>query len=373
MEKFNLPDNVVFKIYEDNKGRIWFFSHTGKLAYFYKEAIYPYKYNDRISQNFNTIVITNGYVTDDDEIVINDTRRNIRISRDGVISSSPFMTQHIKDSTCFQITAIAGSPNRYFAQITQGNEYALGWVVVTLNINGINRIFRVPGFQTFPQQFSCVSGDGKSFFLYFERNLIKLNLDGTSKRVLLPANINCLEIDNDNLWAGLVKSGAVLLDMQLNILSREPALPEKSVTSIRKDYEGGIWFSTLEKGVFYLKNSQVKHLTGDTSLNRNTFSVFTENDGSLLFGNKDGVFRLSGQHVDPVLQRKHVRIYEILTDNQRNLFVMGSLEIRNCLFGELAHISDKYFDKAFLLYSNAEGIAMGGNKFLLSSYYGTVY
>ena len=46
----NLPDNVVFKIREDNKGRVWFFSHTGKLAYYFNEKLYPFIYNDSITK-----------------------------------------------------------------------------------------------------------------------------------------------------------------------------------------------------------------------------------------------------------------------------------------------------------------------------------
>ena len=55
MESFDLPDNVIFKISEDSKGRIWFFSHTGRLAYFFNGTIYPYKYNDKIIETIKTI------------------------------------------------------------------------------------------------------------------------------------------------------------------------------------------------------------------------------------------------------------------------------------------------------------------------------
>ena len=58
MEHFNLPDNVVFKIREDNKGRIWFFSLTGQLAYFFKESIHPFKYNDSIRKNIKDILFS---------------------------------------------------------------------------------------------------------------------------------------------------------------------------------------------------------------------------------------------------------------------------------------------------------------------------
>ena len=71
MEFFDLPDNVVFKIFEDSKGRIWFFSLTCKLAYFYKGSIHIYKYNNSIAKAFKSLIITNAWVNNDDEIIIN--------------------------------------------------------------------------------------------------------------------------------------------------------------------------------------------------------------------------------------------------------------------------------------------------------------
>src|SRR5882757_5158187 len=67
----NLPDNVIFKIREDKRGRVWFFSHSGRLAYFKDEKIYPFKYNDNIIKNIEKITITDAYINDSDELIIN--------------------------------------------------------------------------------------------------------------------------------------------------------------------------------------------------------------------------------------------------------------------------------------------------------------
>ena len=91
MENFDLPDNVVFKIREDSKGRIWFFSHTGRLAYFFNGSIYPYKYNDSISKIIKNIIITDAYVDSNDNIILNSSLlHNYRISKYGLIEKFNF-------------------------------------------------------------------------------------------------------------------------------------------------------------------------------------------------------------------------------------------------------------------------------------------
>jgi ligand-binding sensor domain-containing protein len=66
-EVFNLElglvDPVVFGLHEDQMGRIWFRSFTGKLAYFYNEKIVPYRYNDSI-QKFTKNAVISGLTYD---------------------------------------------------------------------------------------------------------------------------------------------------------------------------------------------------------------------------------------------------------------------------------------------------------------------
>ena len=40
-----LPDNTVFEIYEDKKGRIWFVTLTNKLFYYEQNRMHLYEYN----------------------------------------------------------------------------------------------------------------------------------------------------------------------------------------------------------------------------------------------------------------------------------------------------------------------------------------
>src|SRR6056297_2053977 len=47
-----LPDNTIFEIYEDYKGRIWFLSFSMRLSYYYNDTIHTYEHNDVINDHF---------------------------------------------------------------------------------------------------------------------------------------------------------------------------------------------------------------------------------------------------------------------------------------------------------------------------------
>jgi hypothetical protein len=369
MEKFELPDNVVFKIYEDSKGRIWFFSHTGKLAYFFKERIYAYRYNDNIIKALKTVIISNAYVNDNDEIIINSAFRNVKISAQGVITTYPY--ENLKsDSTVFSISPTGNNNNQFFAQVNTANYEYLRYVSIKLKISGTIISYTFPGISEAFSQYGCVTENANNFFFFFGKNLIKLNADGSYKKISFSGIISCIEIDKQNIWVGLIKNGAILLDTGLNVVYKDPTLINKSVTSIRKDYEGGTWFSTLEKGIFYLKNSGIKHLTGDSSINQPVFRLFKTSDSSLLFGNKDGVFRFSKGHIYPVTLQKYSQITDIFEDGYKNVFILGNKEIRKCGLGEYVKIKDVYFKKCFFLYSASERAILTENKYLVNSYSG---
>jgi ligand-binding sensor domain-containing protein len=368
MERFDLPDNVVFKIYEDSKGRIWFFSHTGKLSYFYKERIYAYKYNDNITKALKTIIISNAYVNDEDEIIINAAYHNIRISAKGVITTN-FYDQH-KDSNSFTITPINNDAKQFFAQLNQVNYWEQSTVYINLRVRDTLITYKIPFLPGSNSQYSCITNNGKDFYFFYGKNLVKLNENGTYKNIYLPAVITSLEIDKEGIWAGFIKYGAALLDTGLNVLYNDPTLKDKSVTSIRKDYEGGIWFSTLEKGVFYLKNPLIKHFIGHKTLTHPVFRMFKTGDSSLLFTNSTGIFRLKNDHVFTVLAGSYDKITDMFIDDNKNILIAGIHYTKFCQAGEYVKTHDANYRKAFFFSSNSEIITVQKNNYAVNSYAG---
>jgi len=65
-----LPSNTVFNIIEDHRGRIWFAMHSGELAYFDNDSIYPYQYNDKLKEQFKSLFKNSFYIDVQDNVYL---------------------------------------------------------------------------------------------------------------------------------------------------------------------------------------------------------------------------------------------------------------------------------------------------------------
>ena len=114
IDKYSLTDNIVFKIKEDKFGRIWFFTQTGRLSYFFNEKIFNYKYNDSIAKYIKTILITDAFISNDGEIQINSIGGfNYNITNKGIITKKSYQPLHRFEALKFEII---NSNNNYFSR-----------------------------------------------------------------------------------------------------------------------------------------------------------------------------------------------------------------------------------------------------------------
>ena len=331
MEHFDLPDNVVFKIREDNKGRIWFFSHTGRLAYFFNGIIYPYKYNDIVTASIKDILIIDAYVKDNDEIIIAGTYNNYAISGSGVITKTNNGYGKSTDSIAFHISEI--NPGRYFTQQLYFNMNETDTTFISLNYNKKTIHYAVPAEMQMASQYGCVTFDQKTFFLFVYNKIIKLNADGSFKVKELSSKILCANTGNDErLWVGLLKQGVVLLDKDLNEDKSIQLLKDKSITSITNDYEGGTWLASLEKGIYYLKNTHVYKMSIDSGMLKPVFRLHNINDSVLLFANENGISQIFGNKILPVYKLTNDRINDLFIDNNNLVFVAGKFNLSQPTF-----------------------------------------
>ena len=66
-------------------------------------------------------------------------------------------------------------------------------------------------------------------------------------------------INDHHFFVGYYSNGAEIRDVNGKVLNH--FLPNKSVSSFLQDMEGGYWFSTIDDGIFYIKNPNIKIFT----------------------------------------------------------------------------------------------------------------
>ncbi|MEO6540616.1 MAG: hypothetical protein ABIN74_06495, partial [Ferruginibacter sp.] len=218
-------------------------------------------------------------------------------------------------------------------------------------------------------QYGTVTTNGKDLFFFYRKLIARLSPDGSFKAKYFPNEIICAT-GGENIWLGFMKHGAVSLDTDLNEVYTEPLLKDKSVTSIRSDYEGGVWFSTLEKGIFYLKNPHITHLLGDSTLAGPVFRLYDPGDNSMLYANTTGIYQMIGNTVSRVLHQNATKITDLFIDQNKNIYLAGSPDFEGNASIVYKKSTDIHFNNVFILTAYAELITPMKNKYVRSVYDG---
>ncbi|MBC7774443.1 MAG: histidine kinase [Phycisphaerae bacterium] len=237
-----MPDNEVFALCEDQAGRIWFATLNGKPGFYYKGVLYNQNNLDLLKrcdlkglafkifeQDDGRMVYCGAYKT----ILIDMERQEIeeRPTENGVVVAWQNPGNEI------------GAAAHYFGFIKPGGFSPIAPMpVLTQTIQAITSGDTL-----------IISSDRSLYFLdrYTGRVLrVFTNLEEGNQYIFLK------KIDN-KLWTG-TRHGALMLDYP-SLKKEKTYLSGRSVSSIMKDREGGLWFSTFEEGIFYVPDPDIVH------------------------------------------------------------------------------------------------------------------
>jgi signal transduction histidine kinase len=240
-----LTDPVVFGFHEDQRGRIWFRTFSGKLSYYQNGRVYPYKYNHKLTEHTTQSIVSSLYVDSLDRVWFSTFRH------DGVYAS-------IDSSGNVNIHAPKASI--YHIEIGKGRLVGYKQVpLIDLQVN--DRIFSI-GEVGYCDVFNVLSTywNGK-LYISACRNLYEYDGVSAKKVFEAPYPIISLSTDtNNNLWVGYMSKGVDKFSSPDFIRQATPdILKQLSVSKVFQDNKGGLWFSTLEKGLFYVPDLLIKN------------------------------------------------------------------------------------------------------------------
>jgi ligand-binding sensor domain-containing protein len=361
-ELFNLPDNVIFKIKEDSKGRIWFFTHKAQLAYFENEKMYPYQYNENIARRITRINIVDAYVDEKENIYLSQsTDSNYTINTNGRIdavysrtdttSPTEFTITLFNDINCFTHNTAGGiGLSNSFSIIIKNKQQQINYSILA---------------DHYPfHHYGSITLNGKDVYFFGGKTLIKLRSDGSFITKNLPGEILCLNIKGDNLWVGMMKSGVVCLSQGLILKKEDTLLQNKSITSINYDYEGGMYFSTLESGIYYLKNKNIRLLNNNSvDAEKSVTRLMNFTDSSLVYSNSGGIHFLRANKSTQLISLANSSINDLFVNNKHLYCLGGFFDIRS----DIRKSKNKNFDLYYLLNSPSEAITLEKDSFICST------
>jgi ligand-binding sensor domain-containing protein/competence protein ComGC len=255
-----LVDNTILRMAEDSKGRIWFIGHNNEICYWDKGHIIIPPFSAQLAHSLQTWEsVKTFYIDKNDDLWINAVTSIYHIHTSGKI----FLEKQKKIENCdIAIKIIDDKKALYFIN-REGkfskNENGHFAVKIGYEVNGHIYYKIVDRDLNSPLTFGSVAySQNKTLFFYARKTLVVIPKNGEIEFKTFEDEILDLSIDRDNdLWIGFRKAG-VMYYKNADIKSMPISfLDNSSVNSTYRDHEGGVWLSTLERGIFYVPSTSI--------------------------------------------------------------------------------------------------------------------
>lgn len=315
-KKDGLLDNVVFSVFEDKKGRIWFISYNNLLCYYQDGKIYPYKFNNIIkkqTQNFichNKNLILDG---EDNLYYILYSFCSIKIDHHGKYN----FLNYKKNS--FKISEINNNP--FILSPKYSNNF----------------IFKNP--YIFHKNKKVIFTAGYSNIRYTKKGDKTLAIFGN--KIISLTDLKEFSHDGENdfisiyqyrneVWLGTKKKGIIKYKLDKNQLKKQITLLNNfSVTSMIYDHNGGIWFSTLENGIYY--SPSVSVFNSKTLKNKLSNKCYSINGiGNFVFAGFNTKAILISPFLSTIIENENYYNCKIASD-KKNLYIGGDLKTKEII------------------------------------------
>ncbi|MDB0011436.1 histidine kinase [Crocinitomicaceae bacterium] len=267
--KDGLSSNVVFKVYEDFKGRIWFLSMSNELCYLEGEKIKSYKYNNLINKYFGKTSQSSKDIYIDKQ-----SNLNITIKFYGTIKIDNKGKLDVLDELKGNKIAFLQIDSAILNSQVYTKPSVLKIVPITLCFNKKTINSEWDKQETFGLYFK------KSFFYFLNgeihnSNALKVSNFNENNRVLF------IKKNKNKIYIGTLNNGVKIVEFINNEFKEtNKYFPHLSITSIFIDVECNTWVSTLENGIFKIKNESILNLNKNNGLLENyvnSISGFSNN------------------------------------------------------------------------------------------------
>jgi ligand-binding sensor domain-containing protein len=238
----NLPDHTIFGISEDRKGRIWFRSYNGLLSWFDGQKIVQPAVNSILSQRLKGRTVMSEDIDDNETVWIG------LKNEAGWLKVPPGYTRVIEvDATDNSFMVREISKGHLIARAPVGN-----YGFLFQPFAGAER--KVTEFDGKNWPYTAARISDTRYIIHMGDVHYSISPEKITKSIdSTGARISFIYPEKDgSYWlcgspgARLMRPGKEKDEMAQHYLD------EYDVTGCLRDHEGGLWFSTLENGLFYI-------------------------------------------------------------------------------------------------------------------------
>ena len=310
-----LEDPVVFSISEDPKGKIWFRTYSGRIFYYDDGKIHRYAFNDVLVKTCRQTIMTSLYVNDN----------NVWFTADSIVG-------HINAVGQFSYEKVTKGAIIYK---TLENGYVLGAHPGPAAKDEAMKFIEIDG-KAFPVSFDFTKYQVYVYRsarwhnnLYITCNNYVFEYDGNQLKTVFTAAAPIISIavdPFDNLWIGYLTQGATRFqnnDFKNGWIA--DFVSNKSVSQILFDNEGGLWATTLESGVYYVPDINLRFYSRRDS---SKVVVVSALDNDVISGTQDGTVTVTNSANDKIIYYKNFpdfKMMAIFRDSHKSTWVSGGV------------------------------------------------
>jgi|GEM_PF-1052569 len=267
-----LTDNVVFKVLEDHQGRLWASTMSGKLYQIEKDSLIAYPHNDVISSyRSGNDHETGVFFGKNGSLLIGLEQKGIlTITADGKAQ----LTQPKQALTIIREDMGQVYSAKYKEKVS--------WVEVSDN-QKVSRV-RIETDREMGSGFVYLTQSGK--IVVYNSKLMMLVADGKIIRTKEDREqFNQIREEKGKFMVGQIRGGLTIADNVFDYFDGKGRVlfPEYTVSDFLIDQDGGQWFSTVERGVFYCPNMDLVHYGSQFGLNSLTYLSVSIRDESSFY------------------------------------------------------------------------------------------
>lgn len=247
-----LPGNVVFWIQADSKNRIWFLCANGSMGFIVEDKVHV------ITQLDHDPINGAGFIVHGDTAYVSVSAKQpyiLKVAQDGTMLKMPIVPSTVPTFFVFELfpdkflkfsnlwVFEAHKERQYFEKRHGKEPKTVAWE------EGI--------YNNLP--YGRMGSSGPVSFVTFQHRLLVIDNGKIAREEALShGSSNFIFSTPDGLvWLGTHNKGVLCLDTKNNY-SQTQWLDGYSVSHISSDHEGGMWFCTLEDGLFYLPHPNIQ-------------------------------------------------------------------------------------------------------------------
>ena len=295
--KNGLSSNVIFKAYEDPFGRIWALSIRNELHFIQNDTVYAYPHNDVLNKliPFEDNLLKQLVITKDSTVHF-----SVGVHGSFSIDKKGELINHHSNEAYLEIQPIEDE----FLLTCKNEQFAKNTIRANkrLKINGSYKS-KLPYLKHLqyskPSDLSHLKINRQTETLEGLALISSYVISFPSGKVL-DSNVTALEHvpSSNEYWVGKYSKvfRVALRDNSFQKIQNTTLLRNSYISSIHADQQGNTWFTTLERGIVYLPQYKVHHLTDENGnkIEKEVIS-FAVNADKLVLSYKDHIVDYSTQ------------------------------------------------------------------------------